>query len=226
VPRSSDNSGGLGAADQADWRDYREEPPLSAPLQAGLDAFVENGYHGTRVREIADRAGLSVPGLYHHYPSKEAILSDLLRFSISDLLRRSHDALDAVGDDPIERLMVLVENVVLYMANRSKFAFLGREVRNQKFEVHSEYVKLRRRQHRLIANELKAGHESGVFLNSHPNTATRAITGMCADIASWYERGGRVSPLELAERYVVFAVSMARFVGDTDAVVAEFFERP
>ncbi|MFR9806096.1 TetR/AcrR family transcriptional regulator, partial [Pseudonocardia sp. RS010] len=47
------------------------------------------GYHGTTVRSIAAKAGLSVPGLYHHYPSKQEILATLLRMSNEDVMARS-----------------------------------------------------------------------------------------------------------------------------------------
>ncbi len=42
-------------------------------LLAALECFVERGYHGTTIRQIANRAGVSVPGLYHHYASKLAL---------------------------------------------------------------------------------------------------------------------------------------------------------
>ena len=52
-----------------DWRTF--PPLLVAPvLGAALDVFVEMGYHGASVRDIARRAGLSVPGMYHHYATK------------------------------------------------------------------------------------------------------------------------------------------------------------
>lgn len=41
---------------------------MPVPLAAALDTFAEHGYHST-VQGIASRANLSVPGLYHHYPS-------------------------------------------------------------------------------------------------------------------------------------------------------------
>jgi hypothetical protein len=58
------------------WRDY-EDLGLPKPLAAALEAFVEQGYHGTSIRDVASRSGLSVPGLYHHYPSKQAMLIGL-----------------------------------------------------------------------------------------------------------------------------------------------------
>ena len=45
-----------------------------AILQSAHQLFVQQGYHGTSMRQIADLAGVSLGGLYNHFPSgKEAI---------------------------------------------------------------------------------------------------------------------------------------------------------
>ena len=55
------------------WRLYGDIE-LDPVLRAALEAFVETGYHGATVRDIARRAGLSVPGIYHHYATKQDML--------------------------------------------------------------------------------------------------------------------------------------------------------
>ena len=51
----------------------RGEQTRAAILQAAHDLFVEQGYHGTAMRQIARRAGIALGGLYNHFPSKEAV---------------------------------------------------------------------------------------------------------------------------------------------------------
>src|SRR5260370_18356014 len=80
------------------WRHY-EPLVLDRPLAAALSAFVDYGYHGATIREIAQRAGLSVPGVYHHYPSKQHLLVELFNPSMTDLLHRSRSA-RAAGQVP------------------------------------------------------------------------------------------------------------------------------
>ncbi len=43
-------------------------------IQAAVDEFLENGYDGTSMESIAQRAGVSKGGLYHHFSSKDEIL--------------------------------------------------------------------------------------------------------------------------------------------------------
>lgn len=46
--------------------------------QAALDLFLEHGYHGTSMRQIARRAGVGLAAIYNHVPSKEALFLELL----------------------------------------------------------------------------------------------------------------------------------------------------
>ncbi|MBI9100036.1 MAG: TetR/AcrR family transcriptional regulator [Spirochaetaceae bacterium] len=43
-------------------------------IEAAIQEFVEKGYHGASLRSIANRAGLSKGGIYHHFSSKDEIL--------------------------------------------------------------------------------------------------------------------------------------------------------
>jgi AcrR family transcriptional regulator len=47
-------------------------------LDAALELFAENGFFGTGIREIARAVGVRESAIYHHFPSKEALLAALL----------------------------------------------------------------------------------------------------------------------------------------------------
>jgi AcrR family transcriptional regulator len=46
-------------------------------LQAALGCFAELSYDATRVRHVAERAGVSDAALYRHYPSMQALAEEL-----------------------------------------------------------------------------------------------------------------------------------------------------
>ena len=46
-----------------------------AILAAALEAFVEKGFHGTAVPEIAARAGVGAGTIYRYFESKEAVVN-------------------------------------------------------------------------------------------------------------------------------------------------------
>lgn len=48
-------------------------------LDAALACFVERGFHGTSVPEIAERAKIAAGTIYHYFDSKEALVNALYR---------------------------------------------------------------------------------------------------------------------------------------------------
>lgn len=47
-------------------------------LEAAYELFLEQGYAATSMRQIAERAGLALGGIYNHFDGKEAIFADLI----------------------------------------------------------------------------------------------------------------------------------------------------
>ena len=47
-------------------------------IQAAHRRFIERGYHGTSMRQIAKQAGLALGGLYNHFAGKEDILTAVM----------------------------------------------------------------------------------------------------------------------------------------------------
>ena len=47
-------------------------------LEAAYALFLEQGYHATSMRQIAQRAGLALGGIYNHFESKEQIFETIL----------------------------------------------------------------------------------------------------------------------------------------------------
>lgn len=48
-------------------------------IQAAFQLFLENGFHGTSMRQIASKAGLTVAAAYNHFASKEEIYTAVLQ---------------------------------------------------------------------------------------------------------------------------------------------------
>jgi len=64
-------------ANRAEQTEKRRQTILSS----SLDLFVYKGYHGTTVRDIAKRSEVSVGLLFHYFPTKQAILEELLKIA-------------------------------------------------------------------------------------------------------------------------------------------------
>ena len=68
-------------------------------LQAARDIFVARGYHAAVMDEIADRAGVSKPVLYQHFPSKRELYLGLLDEQVMHLGERMVAALQDTNDN-------------------------------------------------------------------------------------------------------------------------------
>ena len=68
-------------------------------LAAAQEVFVAQGYHAAAMDEIAERAGVSKPVLYQHFPSKLDLYLALLDRHSDDLVARVRTALDSTTDN-------------------------------------------------------------------------------------------------------------------------------
>ena len=75
----------------------RGAPPATRPrrglrrgeiLAAAAALFAERGYHGVSIDDIGAAAGMSGPGIYRHFPGKDAVLAEMLL----DISQRLHAA--------------------------------------------------------------------------------------------------------------------------------------
>ena len=72
-------------------------------LQAAQEVFVAQGYHAAAMDDIADRAGVSKPVLYQHFPSKLELYLALLDTHCDALVAKTRAAMAATSDK-IERV--------------------------------------------------------------------------------------------------------------------------
>ncbi|MFE7468302.1 TetR/AcrR family transcriptional regulator [Streptomyces sp. NPDC057499] len=82
-------------------------------LREAARLFAERGFHGVGVDEIGAAVGISGPGLYRHFPGKDAMLAELLvgiseRLLEGGRLRVSEDAASEAGS-PRALLDALIE---------------------------------------------------------------------------------------------------------------------
>ncbi|RYJ05533.1 MAG: TetR/AcrR family transcriptional regulator [Actinomycetales bacterium] len=191
------------------WR--VEQPMVLDPiLAAALAAFYEQGYHGTPVRDIARRVGVTVPALYYHHANKEAILVALLDRITRDFIDRARAADVEAGEDVVQRLRLVVESIALGMTWRPELASLQPEMRYLSDEKHAEQAAVRDELEGLLAQIVAEGVDLGAFRVHDVAGTVRALLGMLHWITTWFQRGGELSPDQIATQYADHA---CRLVG-------------
>lgn len=190
-----------------DWRTF-EPLPLDPVLRAAIDEFVEKGYHGSTMRSIARRARMSVPGVYHHYRSKQHLLVACLDLTMAELFARVPAARDE-ATTPVERLGFIVEALALFHMHRRKLALIGAsEMRSFEPANRRRIGALRKDLQRLVDAEIADGVAQGWFTTDDPGHAGRAISTMCTSLPQWFREVGPANPEHIAAAYARFALGM------------------
>jgi AcrR family transcriptional regulator len=68
-------------------------------LEAAQDVFVANGYHSAAMDDIAERAGVSKPVLYQHFPGKLELYLALVTTHVDVLVATVREALASTTDN-------------------------------------------------------------------------------------------------------------------------------
>jgi AcrR family transcriptional regulator len=68
-------------------------------LRAAQDVFVAQGFHAAAMDDIADRAGVSKPVLYQHFPGKRELYLALLEQQVDELTDRVRQAMEGTEDN-------------------------------------------------------------------------------------------------------------------------------
>lgn len=187
--------------DIEDWSRF-DPVPVSAPLRAARDLFARYGYNGTSIREIAKEAGLSVPGLYHYYASKQAILADLILSATTRMLEHTRAA-DLASDGSAQgRLDNVVGCLLLFHLQCREEAFIGStEIRSMEDSVRRAHIAQRDVQQHMVQEVLEQGVQEGVFSCSDPSLTARAICSLCVSVSGWYRPNGLRSKDYIVQRY-------------------------
>ena len=174
---------------------------------AAREIFAERGYHGTSIRDIAKRAGLSLSALYYWHPSKQHLLAALIEDITHDYFQRCDRALQQAADDPAEKLRALVRATVEYRVSlRVESNIAMREWRNLEPDNRARLDGLRHAASQLWADIVADGVGRGEFGCPHPDDARRTIVAALNAIAQWYEPGRGIGVEDLVERYTDIAL--------------------
>lgn len=178
-------------------------------LQGAVRLFTQVGYHGASVRDIARECDVTVPAIYYHFETKQAILQEIMVTVLTEVIAETRGAVLAAGNRPEQQLAAIVRTWVLFHTWRQPEALIGAsELRSLDEEGRRRIVALRDEQENLFRGVIQRGVAEGAFRTPYPREAARAIVTMGRSVADWYHIGGKTSPEETAEQYAEFAVAL------------------
>lgn len=107
----------------------RGRPPLQADrrqsiLDAALRCFVERGFYGTTIPEIADQAKIAAGTIYHYFDSKEALVNALFRHWKGTVAQRVFAAFPQGAPSREQFRTMWHEMIAFAVAEPTAFAFI------------------------------------------------------------------------------------------------------
>lgn len=168
--------------------------------------FRSKGFNGTSMAELAGEVGITKSSLYHHFPSKQALLSEIIEMTVN----RVTPLLAEVADSDFtarERLARAVDlHTVEGLRDQDAVACFFEEGRYLAPDFMVAHVAKRDHYERIFRQIVEDGIASGEFLDQDPGLAVKAILGMCNSAVRWYRPGGGHTPEEIASEFADFAI--------------------
>ncbi|WP_112276867.1 TetR/AcrR family transcriptional regulator [Lentzea terrae] len=185
---------------------------LETLLKAAAELFYERGYDGTSIQDLATRLGVAKSAIYHHVPSKEALLSLAVDRALDGLFAEV-TKLESVGGRAVDRLEHLVRGSIAVLVDELPFVTLLLRVRGNT-ETERDAL-ARRREFGQIVTALvaQAVAEGDLRADINPAMSTRLLFGMVNSLIEWYRPQGDLTTADLAETVVAVAFDGLRIRG-------------
>lgn len=190
---------------------YAPEETRKELLDAALELFGRQGYSGTSVQEITDRAGVTKGAFYHHFESKEDVLL-VIHDEFVDYQLAAMERVLAEHDDPAVQIVELfrefLESVERYQANVTIFFQERRYLTGERFE---HVIAKRDAFDRMFLDVIEQGVKKGAFREDlDPRIVGLGLLGMCAWTYQWFHAGGRRTSGDIAGMFSQLALDGLR----------------
>ena len=177
-------------------------------LELASRLFYEAGYQGVSMRALAKEAGIQGGSLYHHFPSKEAMLYRITEYGSREFFAGLLPYLQARGSRT-ERLDGFVRTFVISSwERRHSIAVLFRDMGHLDPEHLDELRTVRRRFQQAFQRFVAAGVAAGDFSVPDPKVAGIAVLDLLLGIDHWMRESGRLDISQVADTYAVLVAQM------------------
>lgn len=184
----------------------RRELLQESILEAASTLFIQRGFQGTSMGDIAEAMGVTRTAIYYYFRNKEAILRELTT-EITGMAGKQAAQVDDTNSDPMEALRQLVlQHARLILGHPLQFRVVERNEENLSPAIRKEAEASRRLVLSRFQAVIEAGMQAGQFRIVDPKIAAFAIIGMCNWSAWWFSASGKVPLEEVAQMLATFAL--------------------
>lgn len=188
-------------------RPTRSEAQRQTILEAASLLFIQKGFGGTNINDIADAVGVTRTALYYYFPSKETILEALTE----EVTEKAGKLAQTVP----RRDQLLPDEALRQLILRHAGHILSHPVQFRVVErSESDLPELRRiaaqNSRRSVLDNFVAvierGIQNGQFRRTDAHVAAFSIIGMCNWCAWWFDERGQMPADAVATSIADFAL--------------------
>lgn len=176
--------------------------------QAAL-TFLRKGYDATSMSEIAERCGITKPGLYYHFKGKQDLLFAIMSHAMDLLEERTvADMLSATSHEARLRSILYSHVRLITEIEDGALTILVIEGRNALRPEDRRIIEQRVRSYTaLIRATLEGLRAAGRLREINSAVATMTLLGLMVWTARWYRRSGQLTGDEIADQVAELGMS-------------------
>jgi AcrR family transcriptional regulator len=171
--------------------------------------FRRKGFNGTSMAELAAKVGVTKSSLYHHFPSKQALLSEIIELTVNRVtpLVQAVASADLPAGERLGRAVAI--HTVEAIHDRDAVACFIEEGRYLRPDLMEAHLAKRDSYEQIFRRMFEEGVASGEFVDQDVGLSVRAILGMSNSVVRWYRPEGERTPEEIATHLARFALGGA-----------------
>lgn len=168
-------------------------------LKIATGLFADKGFKATSVRKIAAESGLSVPGMFHYFSTKEEILYEIMTRFMEDV----YDSIIEItksDNDPVQKLELLCTYYVQkYTGHQEELIILNSEGKSLTPNHQKSFVEKQRIYVEAIEKIIDELTLKKIVKPMNNVILTFLFFGMVHWTSTWYDSSGEISPEKLGE---------------------------
>lgn len=158
--------------------------------ETALRLFAQHGYAAVSMRQIAREVGVQAGALYLYTPDKQALLFELMRGHMEELL----SDWTPPGGGPLADLEDFARHHIRFHLDRPDLVFIAyMELRNLTPENFAVIEHLRGSYESRLEQVLRQGVAEGVFDVADLRLATMGLISMLTGVTTWFREDGRLT---------------------------------
>jgi AcrR family transcriptional regulator len=173
-------------------------------LDVSTKLFAVRGFHGTRMDDVADAAGLNKATVYHYYSSKALILYDIYMRATEETLRVFDEIdEDISASDALRQYTTAILHLIARNVDQSAVYFHESPYLSE--WLTGEQVKeIRSREHLYedrVQEIIDRGIRTGDFVECDSKIIALGYIGLTAGAHRWLRPRGRLSAEDIAAEF-------------------------